>query len=64
MPLDAKTEGVPRPRMVARNPETEGGRVITEADLPRVVDWLAARRVTVHVSHFATCPHAKEHRRS
>lgn len=61
MPIDLATVEIGAVGLVAVNPGTGGGRVLRNEDLGDVARW---RRwgVTLHRSHFATCPTAERHR--
>jgi hypothetical protein len=61
MPLD-DDEAMLMAGVVAFNPETGGGHVVRETELETAGEW-RTRGVTFHVSHFATCPNAQQHRR-
>lgn len=53
-----------RPGMVALNPRTGRGHVLTRADIAERLDgWLAAG-VELREPHFTNCPYADQHRRS
>lgn len=62
MPINPGTIDVPAPTLVAYNPQTGGGRVLAEADRAPAREWMASG-VTIHFSHWVTCPHAETHRR-
>lgn len=62
MPLDPEPVAFEQAGLVAYNPRTGGGRMLVNAELAHVGEWKAGG-VTVHRSHFATCPNAAHHRR-
>lgn len=62
MPLDPTPLAFEAVRLVAYNSAKGTCRVLTVPDLKYLGRWKAAG-VTVHRSHFATCPNAAEHRR-
>jgi hypothetical protein len=57
-PIPALTPAV---GMIARNPRRGTGKVLAGDDMYRVAGWVAAG-VTLHRSHFSSCPDAKAHR--
>lgn len=61
MPLDREQLDFAAAGLVAVNHETGGARVMTRDDLVAVERW-RAQGVTIHRSHFATCPSAERHR--
>jgi hypothetical protein len=61
MPVDREQLNFAAPGLVAVNHETGGARVLTTDDLGAVEGW-RERGVTIHRSHFATCPSAERHR--
>jgi hypothetical protein len=61
MPLDPEPVAFEQAGLVAYNPRTGGGRMLVNAELPHLGEWKASG-VTVHRSHFATCPNAASHR--
>jgi hypothetical protein len=62
MPLDVQTELAPEPKLVAFNPETQVCRVLKRSDLRDAEQWMS-HGVTIHRSHYATCPDAERWRR-
>lgn len=61
-PCDVEPVGTPAVGLVARNPATGRGRVLSGTDLAAVPQWRDRHGVTLHRSHFATCPNARAHR--
>lgn len=61
MPLDAEPVALPAIGLVAFNPTTGRARALNTENLAKVEAWQSGG-VTVHRSHFATCPHAEQHR--
>jgi hypothetical protein len=61
MPLDPEPVSFEAAGLVAYNPQRQTGRVLTGDDLGHLGAW-KAKGVTVHRSHFATCPNADRHR--
>ena len=63
MPLNPEAIARPRVGLVAYNSDTQGGRVLSSADVDRALEWATKAPITFHTAHFYTCPHAKEMRR-
>lgn len=68
MPIDpwalARPKAGYKPGMVAFNSATDQGKVLSKADVDGPLDeWLLRHPVTVHTSHFVTCPEAAKHRK-
>lgn len=61
MPVDREQLDVAAASLVAVNHETGGARVLTHDDIGAVERW-REQGVTIHRSHFATCPSAEQHR--
>lgn len=61
IPLDPEQLNFAAPKLVALNHETGGARVLKDEDLAAVERW-RERGVTIHRSHWATCPTAAQHR--
>ena len=61
MPLDPAPVDFAASGLVAFNPATGRARVLAGDDIQRVEGWRAAG-VTLHRSHFSTCPSAERHR--
>lgn len=53
--LNPDPQPEPETGMIAYNPATSGGRIITAFDLDQVRHWQRAGRVTVHTIHERTC---------
>lgn len=62
MPVDPWDTPAPLVRLVAVNPKTGQGKVLTEADLKDAFGW-HEQGVTFHKSHYSTCPKASWHRK-
>lgn len=61
MPLEVEQIIDPAPRVVAYNPASGRCHVIKQEDLFLVPSWLRGG-VTLHRSHWTSCPHAVQHR--
>jgi hypothetical protein len=61
MPLDVEPVVIPAVGLVAFNPATGRARVLSAESLGKVEAWRSGG-VTVHRSHWATCPSAEQHR--
>lgn len=48
--------GMAAPRVIAYNPETQGGMPVTGTNLQQMLRWEGEGRVTFHTSHFSDCP--------
>jgi hypothetical protein len=54
-PVDVERQAEPARNLVAVNHATGRGRTLRDADLADARQW-AARGVTFHTNHYATCP--------
>jgi hypothetical protein len=61
MPLELAELERPGVGRVVYNPQTRRCRVLGHADLAAAAQWMA-QGATLHLSHWASCPHAVQHR--
>jgi hypothetical protein len=52
-----------KPGIFAFSPGSGNAQPVTNANLDQVAEWHGREVVTLHVSHFATCPNSARHRR-
>jgi hypothetical protein len=61
MPLDVEPVEIAAVGLVAYNPATGNGLVLSAENIGKVDTWRSGG-VTVHRAHSATCPSAEQHR--